>query len=130
MSNKKDGSGFEKAFAELLSAYGFWVHLLQDSPNGQPFDLIAVKDGEAYVFDCKNCISERFALSRIEENQKTSMALWWECGNKEPLFAIHFPFRGIRILSYSDAMELIETGKGSVSGADIDELTSSLEEWL
>lgn len=119
MSNKKDGSAFEREFAEKLSANGYWVHLLRDNHNGQPFDLIAVRDGIAYAIDCKDCTSEKFPLSRIEENQRMAMELWTECGNNTPMFAIKLPFRGIRLLKYSDAMHLDGIGVKTLRGNDI-----------
>lgn len=119
MSNKKDGSAFEREFAEKLSANGYWVHLLRDNQNGQPFDLIAARDGVAFAFDCKECISGKFPLSRIEENQKTAMRLWMECGNNEPMFALQFPLLGTRLLKYKDAMRLIGLGIKILSGMDI-----------
>lgn len=119
MSNKKDGSAFEREFAEKLSANGYWVHLLRDNQNGQPFDLIAVRDGKAYAIDCKDCTSEKFPLSRIEENQKTAMGLWMECGNNEPMFALRFPSQKIRLLKYSDAMDLEEIGIKALSGGNL-----------
>ena len=66
---------------ELLAEKGFWVHRLQDNQNGQPFDIIAVKNGRAYAFDCKDCAGHSFPLSRIEENQRMAMERWKECGN-------------------------------------------------
>ena len=71
MSNKSNGTDFEKEFTQKLSEYGFWVHRLQDNHNGQPFDVIAARDGETLVFDCKDCQSSNFyeALERL-----------WECG--------------------------------------------------
>ena len=118
MSNKKDGSAFEREFAEKLSVNGYWVHLLRDNQNGQPFDLIAVRDGEAFAFDCKDCASEKFLLSRIEENQKTAMGLWMECGNNEPM------------LKYSDAMDLEEIGIKALSGGNLAIYTSPLRKLL
>ena len=53
MSNKSIGTAFEREFAGLLAEKGFWVHRLQDNQNGQPFDIIAVKNGRAYAFDAK-----------------------------------------------------------------------------
>lgn len=130
MSNKKDGSAFEREFAEKLSANGYWVHLLRDNQNGQPFDLIAVRDGKAYAIDCKDCTSEKFPLSRIEENQKTAMGLWMECGNNEPMFALRFPSQKIRLLKYSDAMDLEEIGIKALSGGNLAIYTSPLRKLL
>ena len=46
MSNKSNGTDFEKEFAQKLSDHGFWVHRMQDNQNGEPFDVIAARDGE------------------------------------------------------------------------------------
>ena len=51
MSNKSAGTQFEREFASRLAAEGFWVHRFQDNKNGQPCDVIAARDGEAYLFD-------------------------------------------------------------------------------
>ena len=130
MSNKSSGTAFECDFAMRLSGYGFWVHRLQDNHNGQPFDVIAARDGIAYVFDCKDCSQERFPFSRIEENQKTAMKLWWECGNTEPLFAIQFPLRGVRVVSLSVLEEMIGKGYAALVGEDIGRITLPLERWV
>lgn len=130
MSNKSRGADFECDFAERLSGYGFWVHRLQDNRNGQPFDVIAARDGITYVFDCKDCSQERFPFSRIEENQKTAMRLWWECGNTEPMFAIQFPLRGVRVVSFSVLEEMTGKGCAALAGEDIDRNTLPLERWV
>lgn len=129
MSNKSDGTSFEKEFADLLSGYGFWAHRLQDNRNGQPFDLIAVKDGETCIFDCKVCQNDAFSLDRVEENQKLAMQLWSECGNREGLFALKLP-SGIRILPYTGAMELIDSGCKRLAGWQMFKNTISFEEWI
>lgn len=90
MSNKSAGTAFENEFSELLSGYGFWVHILQGNRNGQPFDVIAARNGRTFVFDCKDCQSDAFLLSRIEENQHNAMMLWSTTGNSQPMFAIRY----------------------------------------
>lgn len=102
MSNKKSGSDFEREFALLLASKGFWAHILQDNRNGQPFDLIAARDGVTYVFDCKDCTGQYFDLRRMEENQRNAMELWQECGNIPGVFAVRFPEGGIFLFSYPD----------------------------
>lgn len=91
MSNKATGSQFEKRFAAILSHNRFWVHIFQDNCNGQPCDVMAARDGETYLFDCKNCEKERFLLSRMEENQLNAMELFYMTGNKRGMFVIQFP---------------------------------------
>ena len=90
MSNKKLGNQFEAEFAEMLANEGYWVHLLAQNSAGQPADVIAVKDGEAYLIDCKVCSHGRFPFTRIEDNQELAMELWKDCGNGNGWFALKF----------------------------------------
>lgn len=129
MSNKSNGTAFEKEFAQTLSQCGFWVHCIRDNENGQPFDVIAAKDGETRVFDCKDCQQGSFPLWRIEENQITAMRLWQECGNREGLFVLKLP-SGIRLLPYTVAMELIGSGKRQLRGKQLHDCTMDFGEWM
>lgn len=88
MSNKSNGTAFERELAQMLSDNGFWVHCLKDNQNGQPFDVIASRNGNTFVFDCKDCQGDKFLLNRIEENQHNAMTLWSMTGNAQGLFAI------------------------------------------
>lgn len=90
MSNKSIGAAFEREFAEFMSDRGFWVHILQDNRNGQPFDVIAARNGYTYVFDCKVCEGNTFLLSRMEPNQISAMKLWEGCGNEKGMFVIAY----------------------------------------
>ena len=76
MSNKSNGTAFEREFAQMLSERGFWVHLLKDNSNGQPFDVIGAMHDTPYAFDCKDCTGKNFELRRMEENQRNAMQLW------------------------------------------------------
>ena len=101
MSNKKIGNTFEVELGELLSAYGFWVHLLCQNSAGQPADVIAVRNGNAYLIDCKVCSTDKgFALSRMEDNQDLAMDLWNECGNDQGWFAMKLPTGEIFMLPH------------------------------
>ena len=90
MSNKKLGNSFEAELCEILAEHGWWSHNLAQNAAGQPADVIAVKDGEAFLIDCKVCSQGKFQYSRIEENQDLSMALWRDCGNGQGWFALKF----------------------------------------
>lgn len=91
MNNKKLGSEFEKEFCELLKNHGFWVHFCTPSPNGsQPCDVIAIKNGEAYLIDCKTSIKEKFSVTRLEDNQLLAFEKWGRCGNKNRFIAVKY----------------------------------------
>ena len=88
MSNRKDGTDFEKELCEILREYGFWTHNFAQSRDGQPSDIIAAREGKAYLIDAKVCKNDTFPLSRIEENQKLAMDYYRDCGNPEGWFAL------------------------------------------
>ena len=90
MNNKKMGNRFEAELCELLAAEGFWAHNMAQNAAGQPADVIAVKNTEAYLIDCKVCSQGKFPFSRIEDNQETAMELWKDCGNGNGWFALKF----------------------------------------
>jgi Holliday junction resolvase len=84
MNNKKLGTEFEREVVTLLSQKGYWVHFITpDARGSQPFDIIASKDNEPIVADCKTSVSNRFAISRLEENQIMAFDRWYSCGNKK-----------------------------------------------
>lgn len=129
MSNKSAGTAFEREFAGLLAEKGFWVHRLQDNQNGQPFDIIAVKNGRAYAFDCKDCAGSVFTLSRIEENQRMAMERWEECGNGTGYFAVHFVSSGTHILPLNKITSYIKFGARTLTEKDIKQIATPLESW-
>lgn len=130
MSNKSVGTAFEREFAQILSRHGFWAHCLQDNRNGQPFDIIAAKDRTAYGFDCKDCQQSIFRFSRFEENQILAMKLWKQCGNGDAFLVIRMPETGIRLMSYTRAMNLLEGGISSIAEWALKKHTYSLNAWL
>lgn len=128
MTNKKIGNDFESDFCEILFEQGFWVHNFTQNQDGQPADVIAVRNGKTYLIDCKVCSVRGFALSRMEENQDLSMELWKSTGNGEGWFAVligeqivmipHFTVKALRATqSYMNELELREYG-------------TPLEKWL
>lgn len=130
MSNKAAGTRFENAFAEELAAHWFWVHLFQDNKNGQPCDVIACRNGNAYLIDCKDCQTKFFVLSRMEENQLNAMKLFQMTGNGIGLFAIRFQDGAIYLVSYDRLEELKAAGFGRIDATVCRTQGMSLLEWL
>ena len=128
MSNKSLGNSFESEFCELLFENGFWCHNLAQNSSGQPADVIAVKDGEAFLIDCKVCSRGSFALSRIEENQELSMELWHECGNGVGWFALNFD--GDIYMVAHDDMRNLKVTRSVITQSNVEIYGYTIEEWL
>lgn len=129
MSNRKIGNSFEQEFAEMLSQHGYWVHIIAQRSEGQPADIIAVKNGRAYLIDCKVCSGVLgFKLSRLEENQDLSMTLWLDVGNGEAWFAIRTN-EGVYMFTHSYIKNATYL-RVRLTPKDIKEDGISLEDWL
>ena len=130
MSNKKSGNQFETELCEILSMRGFWVHNLAQNSAGQPADVIAVKNGKAYLIDCKVCSTDKgFALSRVEENQDLAMTLWEECGNGQGWFAMRLPNGAIFMLPHFYIKAHMHT-KSYLSPGEIYDAGKGIEKWV
>ena len=128
MSNKKLGNQFESEFCDTLADEGFWTHNMAQNSDGQPADVIAVKNGEAYLIDCKVCSRDRFSFTRIEENQTLSMELWRDCNNGEGWFALQFSDQ-----IYMVTLESIRNAMNShmsLNRETVEEYGIPLGEWL
>lgn len=99
-TNKKIGNDFETEFCELLFNKGFWCHNMTQNSAGQPADVIAVRNGKAYLIDCKVCVNDTFPFSRIESNQHTAMTLWKQSGNGDGWFALQLSNKDIYMIDY------------------------------
>lgn len=128
MSNKKVGNDFEREFCEILSKNGFWVHNFAQNQAGQPADVIAVRDGGPFLIDCKVCITGRFQLNRIEENQQLAMKHWVDTGNEEAWFALKIE-NDIVMMRYSDLM-LLKTVQSSLNKSEILKHGVMFEKWV
>lgn len=127
--NKKLGNKFEKELSEILYNAGYWVHLLNQNKNGQPADIIAVKNKKAYLIDAKVCSLEKFAFKRVEENQHLSMQMFIDCGNTTPYFALKAR-NEIYMLSYKTIRDLIKQDKKQLDFAEINKYGTRLNTWL
>ena len=127
--NKKLGNDFEKELSEILYDAGYWVHLLNQNKNGQPADIIAVKNGCAYLIDAKVCSYEVFPFRRIEENQHLAMDMWIECGNAKPYFALKCR-NEIYMVGYRTIKDLQKKGKKQLNLEDMNKYGTRLATWL
>ena len=128
-SNRKNGSTFEKELCRDLSKCGFWVHLMTQNSQGQPFDVIAARNGVSYPIDCKDCAKDIFKMERIEENQFSAMSLWKETGNGEGWFALRMMNGAVYFLSFTVIRNLLLM-KTVLSASEIREVGISLGEWV
>lgn len=128
-SNRKIGNRFEKELCEKLYLYGFWCHNLAQNKQGQPFDVIAARNGVAYPIDCKDCSNDRFELSRIEENQANAMRLWKRTGNGECWFALRVSHGLIYFLPYTVIYD-VRFRKTYLSLRDIIENGQIITKWV
>ena len=107
--NEKTGNEFEKEVAEWLKNNGFWVLRIPHSRNGQPFDIIAVGNDKVFAVDCKTCLTDRFNLLRIEENQRTAMTLFKKLNPQKKYiacFAFKFADNSIVFVPYEKLAEI------------------------
>lgn len=129
MINKKLGNDFEKELCQIFADAGYWVHLLNQNKNGQPADIIAVKNKKAFLIDAKVCSFDAFPFRRIEENQILAMNIWEECGNSTPYFALKAR-NEIYMVSYEFIKELAEQGKKQLNLEDMNKYGVRLATWL
>ena len=129
MINKKLGNDFEQELCQILADAGYWVHLLNQNKNGQPADIIAVKNHKAFLIDAKGCSFEGFPFRRIEDNQQLAMDMWIECGNIEPYFALKAR-NEVYMVGYSTIKVLISKGKKQLNFEDMNKYGTRLATWL
>ena len=129
MTNKKLGNDFEQELCEKLSEYGFWCHSMAMNKSGQPADIIAVRNKQAYLIDAKVVSSPRgFALSRVEENQDLAMDLWAQRGNGQGWFALKVKDE-IYMIPHLIIKSLM-ISHSSIPIPEIHNIGKSLEKWV
>ena len=129
MTNEKLGAMWERQLAEKLYRDGFWTHVFKGNRNGQPSDIIAVKNGHAYLIDAKVCSVKGFPLSRVESNQYTAMTLWRQRGNHEPMFAILTPGGHAWMVSLGCIETCLDRGRKYMSILDIQHFGVEYDKW-
>ncbi|MBO5309686.1 MAG: Holliday junction resolvase RecU [Clostridia bacterium] len=113
-NNKNLGTNFEREFCKILKEKGYWAHFIEpNKTGGQPFDIIACKNGSVIAFDCKTNKGDRFALSRIEDNQELAFVTFSACGNNDCYIAVKNE-NGIYLLNATDMIWQKRIGTKSV----------------
>lgn len=116
MNNKQIGNEFERQCCEILSKDGWWVHFISPNRAGaQPFDIIAVRDGEAAAIDCKTTTRPIFPLSRLEDNQVLAFEKWSKCGNANAGLLIKWRHN----VYFVEFERLLECGKVDLREQDV-----------
>ena len=128
MNNKQAGNEFEREFCEILAIDGFWSHFMGGNRNGQPADIIAVRNKKAYLIDAKDCQNDRFVLSRVEDNQHMAMRCWEICGNNQGLFALKTS-KGVYMLTYGKVQVLDMADIKSLNMKSIEHYCVRYEDW-
>lgn len=129
MNNRKLGNTFEQDLCDLLYEHGYWAKNLKQDSAGQPADIIAVKNGKAYLIDAKVCSDGKFPLSRVEENQDLAMTFWKECGNGEGWFALKLKDETVVFIPHC-TMIALSYEKSELNLKDIMDYGITLENWL
>ena len=89
------GTEFEEYLCRVFQDRGFWaLNIPKNRTGAQPFDVIALKGDFGFAVDCKVCSSDRFPLSRVEDNQWSAFEL---VGRKTCLNSGIMCFRGSAI---------------------------------
>lgn len=121
---KKLGNEYEQLFLKKLQSKGFWCHLFAYKPEGQPCDVVAIKNGVGCLFDVKHCNKDRFSFDDVRPNQETCFEYSTQCGNKILGFAIWFEKQQQwHYLPYEKYKQLKAEGKKSVRYQDLFELS-------
>lgn len=129
MNNKKLGNKFEKELCERLAAQGFWAYNFPNKIAGQPADIIASRNGQPCLIDCKECTNDTFDTRRVEENQKNSMYLWKYTGNELACFALKLSDGSIYMIDHK-VMAVVRAGKRTLNRDDITLLGVPFWKWL
>lgn len=128
--NKDIGNTFELDFCNLMFSNGFWSHNFVSSHSGQPADTISSKNGKSILADCKVCKSNKFSLSRIEDNQLSSMTLWQSCGNGEGWFALQLTDKSIYMFTLNTLLTYPTRLKNSFEESEIRKVGIPFDKWI
>ena len=127
--NKNIGNEYENKLLDLLQKHGWWCHRFAYKPEGQPCDVIALKDNNYLLIDVKHCSKTRFPFADIRSNQKTCFKLAKQKGNTNNGFAIYFePVKEWRWFDYEELEKMERNERKSVNYTDCIFMFGELDE--
>lgn len=121
---------FQKEICKMLSNNGFWAYETINKQSGQPVDVIAVKSNIGYIIECKVTQTNRFPLSRVEDNQITAIERFTRCNNHESWFAFYFAKHPDNVLFVraGKIIALVESGAKSTTYDELKDMSELLLE--
>jgi len=121
---------FQQWVCKELSEHGFWAYETINKPSGQPVDIIAAKNNVTYIIECKVTKSDRFPLSRVEDNQIMAIEKFSRCGNTQSWFAFYFRKHPDSVLFVRANMilDLIDSGAKSTTYEELKDMSELLLE--
>lgn len=121
---------FQREVCKRLSECGFWAYETINKQSGQPVDVIAVKSDIGYIIECKVTKSDRFPLSRVEDNQITAIEKFTKCKNTESWFAFFFAKHPDNVLFVraGKIIALVESGAKSTTYDELKDMGELLLE--
>lgn len=118
-NNRSLGGSVERMALAELSKRGWWCHLMAQGSQGQPCDIVAMKDGRGMLLDAKRCQGLRFPLSRVEPNQRACFLLAESKGNHELGLIVWFePLKQFRLIPWDAVKEASAAGRASISAEE------------
>jgi hypothetical protein len=117
---KEIGNRREKEFANRMFNAGWWVHILANNTNGQPFDIVMTKNNITWFLDVKNVATgDVFTLDRIEENQINAFDMLVRRGTTNCGLAIVFDDNVFYLLEYKMMKDLLENRLSTVTKSSL-----------
>ena len=113
--NKAIGDRYESKLLDLMAKNGWWCHLFAYKSEGQPCDVVALKNNVPLLIDVKHCEKDRFSFDNIRPNQRNCFQLAYNKGNTNCGFAIYFEHQHCwKWLEYREVVNLESFGYKSI----------------
>lgn len=127
-----EGDKTEAIIAKVFKEKGYWAYITPRKVNGQPVDIIAMKDGVNWLVDAKHLEENKksFPFSRVEANQIDSLTYAQQNnGIKNTGFVIGQENDGFKLffLPFDKLIELMKNDVKSVKISDLEDFLEVLE---